>query len=273
MSEKRKKEEAKAGAPEWMCTFSDMMSLLLCFFVLLFAMSTIEEKKFIQVAGAFRDAFGGRIAPHAIPNIRDRKTIEEISKNPQLIKKRAYGKDDVLTRLKQKYKSLKLDDIVTIKGTEKGIQFTLLGDSLFEHWSAEIKPEAYTFLQYIGENLRELRRNPLKFVGHADSGPSPPKKLYADKWELSMARARAVMTYFRDYEAIDASRMSYEGYADTVPATDEKGKPIPTDTAEGQSQQRRVEIVVLQSSENAPWYIYTEESTATPTPVIVEEPV
>jgi len=269
----RKKEEPKEGAPEWMCTFSDMMSLLLCFFVLLFAMSTIEEKKFIQVAGAFRDAFGGRIAPYAIPNIRDRRTIEEISKSPQLVKRKAYGKDEVLTRLKQQYKTLKLDDIVTVKGTEKGIQFTLLGDSLFDRSSAEIRPEAYSFLQYIGENLRELPQNPLKFVGHADSGPPPPKKLYADKWQLSMARARAVMTYFRDYEAIDANRMSYEAYADTLPPKDEKGNPIPTDTPEGRSQQRRVEIVIMQTEENAPWYVYTKEERAVPTPVIVEEPV
>lgn len=270
---RRKKEEQKKGAPEWMCTFGDMMSLLLCFFVLLFALSTIEEKKFVQMAGAFRQAFGGLVAPYPLPNIRDRNTREEVSKDAQTQKKKAYGKDEVLTRLKQKFQSLNLDKIVAIKGTEKGIQFTLLGDAMFQRESAMIKPDAFSFLQYLGETLRDLPDNPVQCTGHTDKGPPPPKKTYEDKWALSMARARAVMTYFRDYEAIEESRMSYEGYADTLPAKDEKGKPIPSDTEEGQAQHRRVEITLLQTEENAPWYMYTQTETPTPTPVIELEPV
>ncbi|MFH1744414.1 MAG: flagellar motor protein MotB [bacterium] len=273
MVEKRK-EEPKAGAPEWMCTFSDMMSLLLCFFVLLFALSTIEEKKFIQLAGAFRDAFGGRVAPFPIENIPVIKSpIHDMSKNPQPIKKKAYGKDKLLSRLKQMFRSLKLDQISAVKGTEKGIQFTLLGDALFDRWSAVIRPEAYAFLQDLGETLRDLPDNPLKFSGHTDNGPPPPKKMYADKWALSMARARALMVYFHKYEAIDNSRMSYEGYADTVPAKDEKDRPIPADTEEGRAQQRRVEITLLQSEENADWFMITREEEAAPTPVPEPEPV
>ena len=53
-----REEEPKAGAPEWMCTFSDMMSLLLCFFILLFALSSIEEMKFQQTIGFIQGSFG-----------------------------------------------------------------------------------------------------------------------------------------------------------------------------------------------------------------------
>ncbi|MGC9328817.1 MAG: flagellar motor protein MotB, partial [Candidatus Hinthialibacter sp.] len=59
-----KKEEKPSGAPEWLCTFSDMMSLLLCFFVLLFSMSSIDKKKMIQAVGSVRAAFGGKPAPY-----------------------------------------------------------------------------------------------------------------------------------------------------------------------------------------------------------------
>ena len=269
----RKKEEPKQGAPEWMCTFSDMMSLLLCFFVLLFALSTIEEKKFIQVAGAFRDAFGGKVAPYPIENIQAMNTLQKISKSAQTNKRKAFGKDKVLTKLKQKFKALKLDDTVTIKGTEKGIQLSIIGDSLFDRWSAVIKPDAYKFLQDIGENLRDLPLNPIKFTGHTDNGPPPPKKMYADNWALSMARARAVMVFFRGFEEIAASRMSYEGFADTQPATDEKDRPIPGDSEEGRAQHRRVEITLLQTEENAPWFMIDYEEDALPTPVIEPEPV
>jgi len=182
MAGRRKKEEAAGGAPEWMCTFSDMMSLLLCFFILLFALSSLEEKEFVNLAGSFRGAFGGMIAPYAVENIRStHPQPEKISKSEQDAKKKAYGKDQVLTRLKQLYQSMKLDDTITIKGTEKGIQFTVMGDALFDRDSALIRPEAYTFLQQISENLWDLPDNPIKFSGHCDTGPPPPKKLYADK--------------------------------------------------------------------------------------------
>ena len=70
------KEEPKAGAPEWMCTFSDMMSLLLCFFVLLFALSTIEEKKFVQTIGSIKGAFG------RVPNLYNMSFIPPVNVTP-----------------------------------------------------------------------------------------------------------------------------------------------------------------------------------------------
>jgi chemotaxis protein MotB len=274
MVRKKNPGESAGGAPEWMCTFSDMMSLLLCFFILLFALSTLEEKQFVQLAGSFQAGFGGMVAPYTIQNIRSTHLQpEKMSKSEQDAKKKAYGKDKVLTRMKQLYQSLKLDDTIAIKGTEKGIQFTVIGDALFDRNSALIKPQALTFLQQIGENLRDMPDNPIKFSGHCDTGPPPPKKLYADKWQLSMERARALMVYFRDFEWIDPARMSYEGFADTLPATDEKGRVISTDTEEGQAQHRRVEITLIQTDENAPWYMIDREEEAAPTPVPELEPI
>jgi chemotaxis protein MotB len=268
----KRKKEVKQGAPEWMCTYSDMMSLMLCFFVLLFALSIVEEKKFMPVAGAFREAFGGTPGAYDISPIRVRAE-GQILKDTQLQKKKAYGKDEVLTQLRQKFRTLNLESIIQVRGTEKGIQFTILGDALFDSDRAVIKPAAYSFLQYLGETLRDLPDNPVKFTGHTDKASPLSKKLYGDKWILSMARARAVMEYFRDYEGIEQSRASCEGYADTVPAKDESGRPIPEDPKEGLAQNRRVELTLLQTEENTPWHMITHEDEPTPTPTMEAEPI
>ena len=89
-------DDQPSGAPEWMCTFADMMSLLLCFFVLLFSISSIDNKQYIQAQGSLRGAFGGLPAPHPVENIPDKKSPPEMSRPMQKEKRISYAQQELV---------------------------------------------------------------------------------------------------------------------------------------------------------------------------------
>ncbi len=210
-------EEEPKGAPLWMCTFSDMMSLLLCFFVLLFSLSTIEQKKWVMAKGSFQAGFGGQgnYVKNMPPNPDE--STQDLSKVAPPKNQRYFGKNDIVARLRQKSKTWKLDDkIVEIKGTEKGIRFVISGDALFKDKSAKISPEAHLPLQFVADALVDLPSNPIRIVGHTDDRPPPPEE-FPSNWELSAARARTVMDFITYDYPVDEGRFRYEGAADVRP--------------------------------------------------------
>ncbi len=205
------------GAPLWMCTFSDMMSLLLCFFVLLFALSTTEKKKWVQASGAMSAAFGGNIAQHEenMPLTPDPR--EEISRKPPPKSNKYYGKKKIVSQLKLETRTWKLDENqVEILGTAKGIKFIITGGALFNEKEATIRPESHAVLQKIASDIVSLPSNPVRVVGHTDNQSTEGTE-FASNWELSLARGRAVMTYMDKQLGVPDGRFRFMGCADTQP--------------------------------------------------------
>ncbi|MEW6236731.1 MAG: flagellar motor protein MotB [Candidatus Omnitrophota bacterium] len=242
----RKQEKASGGAPEWMCTFSDMMSLLLCFFVLLFAMSSTEKMKMIQASGSLRAAFGGLPAPYLVENIPDMKQKPELSRPPQTERKQFYGKDELLREEEHKFRSRNLQEVIQVTGTEQGITFRLSGDLTFEKGSSELTAAGILALLFITDELNQFPKNPVKIVGHTDASPhrGDPNR----NWTLAADRAYAVMEYITKigtrWGRVAQDRCTYESFGQYAPLPD-----VNPNTVIGMTLNRRVEITLIQTDE------------------------
>ncbi len=249
----RKEEESSAGAPEWMCTFSDMMSLLLCFFVLLFSMSTIEKKKKIQAMASLKAAFGGQPAPYIVENIPDKHTQPELSRPAQPKRKKSYGKDELRVEERQKVRSWSLQNVVQVTGVEQGITFRISGDALFEKGSSIITEKGIVALDKIASELIQFPSNPIRIEGHTDASPHSEKD---GNWHLSAERAYAVMKFLIEigcpYGQVKKERISYEAFSDN--------KPLPNlherQTRIEQALNRRVEIILIQTDQGEGTFFY-----------------
>ena len=241
----KKEEESSGGAPEWMCTFSDMMSLLLCFFVLLFSMSTIEKKKMVQAVGSLRAAFGGLPAPYIVETIQDKHTPPELSRPAQSQRRKSYGKDELRVEEQRKFRDWHLQNVVQVTGTEQGITFRVSGDALFEKGSADISAKGVLALSYIAEELIQFPSNPIVIAGHTDN--TPTRQPFGN-WLLGADRAYNVMKYLvevgSEFGQVNPKRISYESFADTEPLPE-----VDASTTIGQALNRRVEITLVQTDE------------------------
>lgn len=245
---KKKAEEAAGGAPEWMCTFSDMMSLLLCFFVLLFSMASIEKQKFIQAIGSIQGALG------PIPNLFNMSYIKPIQTTPQKVepvqrtKSVERAKEAIAKKAKSKLVADEASKDVIVEGVKEGIRFSIYGRLLFEPGQAEIKPEGERLLNLIAEELALFPTLHVRIEGHTDSSPVPVNSPYQDNWKLAYGRAFSALVYLRDKvtppeHCVAETRLSVMSCADNRPR-------FPNDTPEYRALNRRIEIVLLQGSES-----------------------
>ena len=209
-----------------MTTFSDLMSLLLCFFVLLVSMSKIAEKDFYMAAGSLRGAFGVmtqdpsmiKLENTPIPSLKNiqRAIIDRAVSNMQdFIESRDLGED------------------VKLVISDKGVGLTISSPLLFETGSAELDTSSYRVLAGVFGIARGWP-NIIRVEGHTDnaqirSGP------YESNWDLSFDRALSVVNFAVQFSKIHPSRLSPVAFGqyDTV-ATNS--------TPEGRAKNRRIEI-------------------------------
>ncbi|BAC14180.1 flagellar motor aparatus [Oceanobacillus iheyensis HTE831] len=242
------RHQSKKGAPKWMVTYSDMITLILVFFILLFSMSQIDQTKFDQVTESFQNRMILDFLPSAVPlenptestgeNSEDGKIdeIEPIYLANEEEEKSTDELDELMMNVSQYLEENNLKDVITANRNERGVVLVLQEKILFESGEAEILEEAGPFLNHIGTLLSELD-NQVNVEGHTDSRPISNYR-YPSNWELSGARASSVVRYFIEAESLHMSRFSTVGYADTVPLE-------PNSNEANMSKNRRVEIIIL----------------------------
>jgi chemotaxis protein MotB len=240
----KKEEESSGGAPEWMCTFSDMMSLLLCFFVLLFSMSTIEKEKFVQAISSIQGALG------RIPGMYNMAFVPPVSIQPQKSeptqrnKTIERAKEAIAKKARSKLVALESSSEIIVEGVKEGIRFSLTGRILFARGMSVVSTEGQKYLDIIAETLRDFGKLDVRIEGHTDSSPMRNSS-FRDNWTLAYSRAFNTMVYLRDdvpaKARIDGKRFSVMSCSDNRPR-------FPDTTPEYQDLNRRVEIVLLQSS-------------------------
>ena len=224
-------DEAPAGAPEWIVTFADLMSLLLTFFVLLLSFSSTQVAKFEAVAGSLKNALGMRSELDLSDQPERRELIE------QLENQRAEQDPSNTARLDQELQKLLAElggqgrGIATLTG--EGIVLNISGDLMFASGEATLSPEAIQVLDRIANYVLQSDR-PLDVVGHTDDIPIATP-LFPSNWELSAARAGSAVRYLASH-GIDAGRLRAIGRASTRPIA-------PNTNAEGRSSNRRVEFI------------------------------
>lgn len=227
-------EEGGSAAP-WVLTFADLMSLLLCFFILLFAMAELDVKKFSDVAQALAGALGGG----KVIYIRDPGTMASEVKSTAFIRESQerieteYYARELRKELAEEIRQKKL------KVEEEGqiITIHILQNGSFAAGSASLDPAFLPTARKIRDALVDIPGN-LTVAGHTDNHPIGNGR-FLSNWELSGARAFAVIHELLKGGVLPAKRFVLTGHADTQPRA-------ANDSEENRAKNRRVEIVIDQ---------------------------
>ena len=239
---KRKPQDQPAGSPAWMSTFSDLMNLLLCFFVLLFSMSSVDAEKFEKVAASLSASFsifpsgGSALSDEGILVGSGATQLNDLSSYYNNMGLNTDGEftEEVKTAKEQMDKEgLKEFEITA---TNKYVMLNMNGGILFNSGEADLTPEAVSLLDSVAGAIYQYNDNYITIEGHTDSNPINTAK-FPDNMMLSVHRAHSVYNYLVNNKGFDAKTMTSSGRGENVPIADNT-------TAEGRAQNRRVEIKI-----------------------------
>lgn len=273
---KPKQEDPPKGSPAWMSTFSDLMNLLLCFFVLLFSMSTVDTEKFEMVVQSLQSTFS--ILPSGGSTIGDGELIssgvsmlekfdiyfnsssalpkgdeepDDSVTNPDMTVTTEEAQETLenaglteseqmaeqVSRLLQSYG---LENQVDVEFNEYYTLINLNGALLFNSGEATIREEVLPVMEKIAVILNNYTNNLIEIEGHTDNVPPAAGEQYSDNDILSMYRALNVANYIRNNTTLDPAHIKSSGRGSYVPIADNS-------TAEGRAKNRRVEIKIYNS--------------------------
>jgi chemotaxis protein MotB len=252
-------EEEHENEERWLVSFADMMTLLFCLFMVLFAISSVNTSKFEALQKALQDAFSGKILSggDAVMQTGNDKPPEDPGTEPPLpamtplqalantsVEQKA---DKAVEKENQDFKALKrrIDQLVEKEGLtgkvqttvrKRGLVVELLTDNVFfDSGQAVLKPPAVNLLGKLGDVLSAEKLHPIVVEGHTDSQPIATSQ-YPSNWELSGARASAVIRSFTA-DGVPRGRLSGALYGAENPTASNA-------TAEGRSRNRRVDVIL-----------------------------
>lgn len=270
---KRKEEEPAAGSPAWMSTFSDLMNLLLCFFVMLFAMSSIEEEKLHAFVAAMNNTFSifdkgaaaigdGVLVSNGVSQLNELdkyinstgvvadsdddsenldNSASSMEKLEQMLEDQKLQENEELSEeVEEALQELKIGDEVDVSFTAQYVQLSMNGALLFSSGSADLKDDAKQILDKVGTVLERYGSGIIEIEGHTDNVPIHNARFPSNE-ELSSARALSVFYYLIDTTLLDPVNMRHAGMGERVPIADNS-------TEEGRSRNRRVEIRIYNPS-------------------------
>lgn len=224
---KKKVEEDEMDLNAWMNTFSDLLNLLLTFFVLLFAMKSMDSGTLKESLGYFRQGGIG-----ALEFGQQSSLIP-----PRFVKRNAPGRKDYSpSYLKKVLNQSSIAEEINFSTDRRGMVLTLSDSVLFEPGRADLSDEGKLTVEEIAEVISLSLKN-FRVVGHTDDVPVATPR-FPSNWELSIARAIAVTGHILAESDIRSERFSVAGYADFHPL-------VPNDSPENRSKNRRVEIIFL----------------------------
>jgi len=216
------------GAPAWLLTYGDMMSLLLCFFVMLLAFSTMERERFRVVSGFIRDAFGVQSVRRASDVPAGAALTDGATSMP------AHAKARIFEQARDALRGVAPELGAEVILDDRGVRIRISDGPLFEPASARLEPAAGPPLARIAALIREAGAR-ATVEGHSDNLPIRGAA-FPSNWELSAARAGAVVRFLATH-GLAPVRLEAVGHADTRPVGDNT-------TEEGRRRNRRVEILV-----------------------------
>lgn len=234
MATRRKASEDNLNTMTWLLTYSDMITLLLTFFVLLLTMSSLEVAKVKEFQTATVNAMGimleGKTAEMRPDQIvaSGERIDEKMLKTERFLKQYAGLK----TKLLKEYER----GDVEFKKLERGMSITLRDDLLFKSGEAAVSPAGISILSTISESFKDFDGE-VMVEGHTDNLPIKTEA-FPSNWELSTARAVSVLRQFSDNLGIDPAKLSAVGYGETKPV-------VPNDSPGNQRVNRRVEIILV----------------------------
>ena len=233
----------EAGAPAWMATFGDLMSLLLTFFILILSFANMDVIKFSAAVGSLRDAFGTQQLDPGNHEALSTAVVEvqgrESSRQVRVIERRRRTRQaeaDLRRRLQLLIARHDLEKLADAERTDRGVTVRLRADLLFGPGSADLRPEALTVLDELAVLVRASEQE-VAIQGHTDDVPIR-SEAFPSNWHLSTGRAIAALQYLVEVSRVAPERLSAAGYAHWRPL-------VPHDAPEAATQNRRVELLFL----------------------------
>jgi len=219
-----------------MVTYGDMMTLLLCFFVLLFSFSTIDVVKFRNVIIELQGALGVLSGGPMVLNLGD-IPARQITENPAADTRQM---EQIEEAIEDKIEEEGLDGSIETSINERGLMIRFTDTALFDLGKADIKPGVVPVLDVIAQEISQVS-NRVQVEGHTDPSPIHTAQ-FPSNWELSTARATAVIHYMIENGGISPHQLSAAGYAFYYPV-------VPNTTPENRAKNRRVDVIILNTED------------------------
>lgn len=273
LARKKPEQSSGGGNSPWLATFADLMNLLLCFFVMLFAMSEISEEKFNDISISMSNSFSifdgggsaldnGDLISTGISQLNeldeyfsnmgqdDAETDSSDFPGGSLEKPEVDEALEVLEKTRSEVSGKMYDEISDLKDKKnlgdyveldidsdyRFVQLSLKGSVLFDSGKADIKEVAKPILSSIGDILKLYEGNVIEIVGHTDNVPMTSGAFKDNNW-LSSARALNAAEYLIKNKGLDPAKIKYSGRGEYEPVASNA-------TVEGRSKNRRIEIKI-----------------------------
>jgi len=230
---RRKQETDDGGGDSWALSYGDMMTLLLTFFVLIVSFSTTELVKFRQAMGSLRGARGVLMEQDGNSIIQKSNSSPKIAERAIVLR--------MLQDLEKQIFDMNVEGAVDIEVHDNGVNFLIHNELLFDLGQTKLKPRMLLLLNKIGKMINNFSCE-VRVEGHTDTYPIRTKA-YPSNWELSAARAVAVVRYFAEELNIHPSRLQAVGLGEHRPV-------LPNDSEEHRQENRRVEIFLSWAGPN-----------------------
>lgn len=262
---RKPKEEPQKPSKAWMDTFADLMNLLLCFFVLLFSMSTVDAQKFEAIAASFSQTFniftGGHISVgdgmllgngvsqlneldqymnsmgKPAENEEESEEVDDIQDMQEKIEEaKLEASEKLAERIEEAIEESQMEDSIQLDFTSQYVQLTLKGAILFDSGSAALKEEAMPIIERVALILERYAESEIEIEGHTDNVPIHTSR-FANNNELSSSRALSMFDYLVENTTLQPAKIKHSGRGEYVPIADNS-------TPEGRAKNRRIEIKI-----------------------------
>lgn len=257
MAKKKKHAHHEEHIDEtWLIPYADLLTLLLALFIVLFASSQVDIKKFDQLAQSLNVALNGGVSffenpsPVQIPETTPQTTLPEKeeqkkqeSEREKQQREKFQQETENLKKLQQSLeayiKENKLTDKLQTKLTDLGLMITILDNALFASGSADVRPDARKLATEISGMLEQFPRQVI-VSGHTDNIPIHTRE-FPSNWDLSSKRALNFMKILLENSTLDPRKFSATGFGEYHPIA-------PNTTPEGRAKNRRVEVSILRET-------------------------
>lgn len=254
MSKKRKQQQSSegGGAPAWMATFSDMMTLLLTFFILLYSISSVDAVKFKSISQSLQSVLMGEKSSSIIEedgtvqdipldesNFEQDEIPSDVEPDKMLVDQKTL---DMYEKVEQYVTEEGLLADVTVSLNENGVFVNIKEAILFEPGRAALIVGGQELLNSL-EGLFLQFENKIVVEGHTDNVPMS-SAMYPSNWELSSGRAIAVVRYLSEVKVIPNTRLSAVAYGEYRPM-------VANDTPQNRALNRRVNLLIIMEGSDA----------------------
>ncbi|NBG89631.1 OmpA/MotB family protein [Isachenkonia alkalipeptolytica] len=248
----RESQEEQDYGSTWLITYSDMVTIILCFFIIFFMVNAEE----LTVLSHLNEDLTEEVEEMATEVEEKSATVDHLSDENLRLEEE---KQDLLASLENLQSELQeakagemsslsfvqylqekeMMDLVEIIENERGLAIRFSDQVLFDSGEAAVNREGLELLKETAVTLKEMELdNHMIIEGHTDDVPTNPER-YPSNWELSLDRAMGVARFLIDEKGFSEHRISVSGYGETRPIAS-------NDDAEGRAKNRRIEIVILQ---------------------------